>query len=104
MEFECSKTEEDSVKLEQSKLNSLQVDSETGQLIVGLPMVCYEISVVTGDERGAGTDANVSLTLFGENGDSGKRVLKQRFRNLFERGQTDHFTIEATDLGLYKFA
>lgn len=40
-----------------------------------LPLTHYKITVVTGDRRGAGTDANVFITLFGENGDSGKRQL-----------------------------
>ena len=28
----------------------------------------YEVVVATGDVRGAGTDANVFITMFGENG------------------------------------
>ena len=59
----------------------------------------YEVVVVTGDVRGAGTDANVSLTVYGDHGDTGKRELKQSFRDLFERNQTDRFQIEALDLG-----
>uniref|UniRef100_H2XQK4 PLAT domain-containing protein n=2 Tax=Ciona intestinalis TaxID=7719 RepID=H2XQK4_CIOIN len=59
----------------------------------------YEVTVVTADEKGAGTDANVKLTIYGENGDSGSRALKQRFRDLFERKQTDKFTLEILDLG-----
>ena len=55
--------------------------------------------VVTGDERGAGTDANVYITIYGTNGDTGKRELKQKFRDLFERGRTDKFQVEAIDLG-----
>lgn len=35
----------------------------------------YEVSVFTGDESGAGTDANVFLNIIGENGDSGERKL-----------------------------
>uniref|UniRef100_A0A3B4AXR7 PLAT domain-containing protein n=1 Tax=Periophthalmus magnuspinnatus TaxID=409849 RepID=A0A3B4AXR7_9GOBI len=59
----------------------------------------YEIIVITGDVKGAGTDANVFITLYGVNGDSGKRPLRQKFRNLFERGQTDRFVVEMLDLG-----
>lgn len=42
---------------------------------------------------GAGTDANVFLTLFGANGDSGELELKksETNRNKFERGKTDVF-------------
>ncbi|KAM4615981.1 lipoxygenase homology domain-containing protein 1 [Polymixia lowei] len=61
--------------------------------------VKYEIIVITGDVKGAGTDANVFITLYGVNGDSGKRQLRQKFRNLFERGQTDRFVLEMLDLG-----
>uniref|UniRef100_H2ZAW4 PLAT domain-containing protein n=1 Tax=Ciona savignyi TaxID=51511 RepID=H2ZAW4_CIOSA len=62
--------------------------------------VKYEVTVVTADEKGrSGTDSNVSLTIYGTNGDSGKRPLKQRFRDLFERKQTDKFTLEILDLG-----
>lgn len=57
----------------------------------------YEVSVVTGDVRGAGTDANVFIVLFGEDGDTGKVPLKtsRTSKNKFERGQTDVFTIDA---------
>lgn len=61
--------------------------------------VKYEIIVITGDVKRAGTDSNVYITIYGSNGDSGKRSLKQKFRNLFERGQTDHFILEMLDLG-----
>ena len=59
----------------------------------------YEVLVKTGDVKGAGTDANVDLIIYGENGDTGKRPLKQRFRDLFEKNQVDKFEIEALDLG-----
>nr|XP_019954598.1 PREDICTED: lipoxygenase homology domain-containing protein 1-like [Paralichthys olivaceus] len=61
--------------------------------------VKYEIIVITGDVKGAGTDANVFITVYGVNGDSGKRHLRQKFRNLFERGRTDRFVLEMLDLG-----
>lgn len=61
--------------------------------------VKYEIIVITGDEKGAGTDANVFVAIYGSNGDSGRRQLRQRFRNLFERGQTDRFLLEMLDMG-----
>lgn len=61
--------------------------------------VQYEIKVYTADVPHAGTDANVSMTLFGENGDTGARELKKKFRNLFEKGNMDNFKIEALDLG-----
>ncbi|KAM9307093.1 lipoxygenase homology domain-containing protein 1 [Pholidichthys leucotaenia] len=61
--------------------------------------VKYEIIVITGDEKGAGTDANVFITVYGTNGDSGCRQLRQKFRNLFEREQTDRFILEMLDMG-----
>uniref|UniRef100_A0A3P8XB79 PLAT domain-containing protein n=1 Tax=Esox lucius TaxID=8010 RepID=A0A3P8XB79_ESOLU len=61
--------------------------------------VKYEVIVITGDMKGAGTDSNVYITIYGTNGDSGKRPLKQKFRNLFEQGHTDRFVLEMLDLG-----
>lgn len=61
--------------------------------------VKYEIIIITGDVKGAGTDANVFITIYGVNGDSGQRHLRQKFRNLFERGRTDRFVLEMLDLG-----
>ena len=49
--------------------------------------------------KSAGTDANVSIILYGTLGDTGVRPLKQKGRNLFERGQVDEFVIECLDLG-----
>lgn len=83
--FECAKTIESFA----SKARSL------------VP-VKYEVIVVTGFEKGAGTDANVFITMFGSNGDSGKHTLKQKMRNLFERGKTNRFYIETLDLGEMK--
>ena len=47
------------------------------------------MKVYTGDERFAGTDANVFLTIYGENGDTGERALKDSSTNInkFERNQ-----------------
>ncbi|XP_061881566.1 lipoxygenase homology domain-containing protein 1-like isoform X1 [Entelurus aequoreus] len=64
-----------------------------------LVLVKYEILLTTGDVKDAGTDAKVYVTVYGVNGDSGKRHLRKRFRNLFERGHTDRFLVEMLDLG-----
>ncbi|TKS84776.1 Lipoxygenase -like proteiny domain-containing protein 1 [Collichthys lucidus] len=80
--FECTRTIESFV----SKARSL------------VP-IKYEIIVITGDQKGAGTDANVFITVYGTNGESGRRQLRQRFRNLFERDQTDRFMLEMLDMG-----
>ena len=43
---------------------------------------------------GSGTDANVWITIFGENGDSGTLPLKESNRsNKFERKQVDTFHV-----------
>ncbi|XP_070131738.1 lipoxygenase homology domain-containing protein 1 isoform X1 [Equus caballus] len=67
--------------------------------VQSLVPVKYEVIVTTGYEPGAGTDANVFITIFGANGDTGKRELKQKMRNLFERGSTDRFFLETLELG-----
>lgn len=48
----------------------------------------YTVSVMTGDVYGAGTDANVFLTIYGDLGDTGERKLSksETNRNKFERG------------------
>ena len=76
-------------------LNHLLISSLSTEL---LP-IQYEVKVYTGDIAHAGTDANVSINIFGENGDTGKRQLKKKFKDLFERGQVDDFKVEALDLG-----
>ena len=73
-------------------------------LVIGataLGTVKYEVTVITGDVKKAGTDANVHITIFGAHGDTGKRPLTQRFRDLFERNQKDVFVLEAIDLGVF---
>lgn len=87
----------------------------------------YKVSVRTGDMYGAGTDASVFLSIYGDLGDTGERKLakSENNKNKFERGQVpeegstvtigssmdqteslllcksqvDKFTIEAVDLG-----
>ena len=44
------------------------------------------VHTFTGDKRGAGTDANVVITIFGEEGDSGEHKLNN-VRNNFENGK-----------------
>lgn len=39
----------------------------------------YEVVTITGDERGAGTDANVFVTLFGEYGITPKVHLASKY-------------------------
>ena len=50
------------------------------------------MNVYTGNEKGAGTDANVFLTIFGDRGDTGERKLhkSETHRDKFEKGQVGH--------------
>ena len=61
----------------------------------------YEVAVVTGKKLGAGTDANVAITLCGSGGNSGKQALTKKhfLENLFERGKTDVFKLDLEDVG-----
>jgi len=45
-----------------------------------------------------GTDANVTIELFGENGTSGMQMIDNE-QNNFERNKTDVFGVQAPDLG-----
>ncbi|KAJ6662996.1 hypothetical protein lerEdw1_010817, partial [Lerista edwardsae] len=75
-----------------------QIDEEIDD---ALEMQTYRVTVFTGDVPGAGTDANVFLTIYGDLGDTGERQLSksQNNSNKFERAQTDVFKINAVDLG-----
>lgn len=54
----------------------------------------FEVTVVTGDKMFAGTDANVFITFYGNHGVSQRVPLKNRSKDLFERGKTDTFLVE----------
>ncbi|KAH3764217.1 hypothetical protein Pelo_3920 [Pelomyxa schiedti] len=58
----------------------------------------YRVSIKTGDRRGAGTDANVSIVVYGEKGESGTKKLEKP-GNCFERNKIDEFGFECQDLG-----
>ena len=49
----------------------------------------YEVYILTGDCRGAGTEADIKLTLFGDYGTSGERPLLKSMNHprKFRRGQ-----------------
>lgn len=52
------------------------------------PEIEYEVHVLTGNVWGAGTDANVYVSIYGERGDTGERHLKRSDHfNKFEKGQ-----------------
>ena len=52
-------------------------------------MFVYRVLVYTGDKFGAGTNANIFLNIFGEQGDTGDRPLEEskNNKNKFERNQ-----------------
>ena len=62
----------------------------------------YRIHVVTGDRRGAGTDANVYLTFFDTSGNKSKIIQpKTNFlKNDHERGSTTTIDVSADDIGI----
>ena len=66
---------------------------------VELSNVNYNIVVQTGNEFRCGTNANVFITIYGSNGDSGKQPLSQSKRDLFARNAKNNFELEAVDLG-----
>lgn len=51
-------------------------------------VIKYKVTVHTGKKLGAGTDANVFLNIFGEQGDTGERFLEKSStnKNKFEKG------------------
>ncbi len=59
----------------------------------------YKISIITGNVRDAGTDANVYLELFGDNGSTGDLKIPAKKEDL-ERGRTDVYTLRAKDVGI----
>jgi hypothetical protein len=61
------------------------------------PPKIYQVRTVTGSKMGAGTDANVYITIFGANGNTGRRSLSGRMMNCFERNQTDEFPLLVED-------
>ena len=59
----------------------------------------YKITVRTGDFRKAGTDADVYIIVFGDEGDSGQKYLDNKMENNFERNKEDIFTLKMASIG-----
>lgn len=57
-------------------------------------MIPYELTVVTGNVKEAGTDQVITLTVFGSNGKSAPIVL-DKLGDRFERGREDLIKVEA---------
>ncbi|XP_041351730.1 lipoxygenase homology domain-containing protein 1-like [Gigantopelta aegis] len=62
----------------------------------------YDVTVVTGKKRFAGTDAKVYLTIYGTEGSTNKIRLDATNEDPFERGKTDKFNIKVRDVGEIK--
>jgi len=94
----------------------LNPSNEDGQ--ASRPVITYRVTVETGDRRGilfrkkkkknfnsirlgAGTDANVFVELYGENGKTGEKILDGG-KKAFERSSKDVFGIESEDLGIIR--
>ena len=58
----------------------------------------YEITVWTGELRSAGTDANVFIQMYGENGKTEEYALRNKTDN-FETSQVDKFKVMT--MGIY---
>uniref|UniRef100_A0A183SZF7 PLAT domain-containing protein n=1 Tax=Schistocephalus solidus TaxID=70667 RepID=A0A183SZF7_SCHSO len=68
-------------------------------------LIIYRVVVKTSDLWGAGTQSSVNVTIVGEFGDTGPRLLwkaEDDSREPFQRGQTDVFYLEAVYLGELK--
>ncbi|KAK2149350.1 hypothetical protein LSH36_456g00035 [Paralvinella palmiformis] len=63
----------------------------------------YQVHMYTGTEVGADTDASVYVNLFGEFGDTGKRLMNRSDKKvMFQEGQIDKYELEAVNLGILK--
>ena len=71
---------------ESSKRIDNTVPRFSNKLFVFCVALRYVVSTYTGSVRGAGTDANVFVTIFGSNGDTGDRRLDNN-KNNFERNR-----------------
>ncbi|CAE1278375.1 unnamed protein product [Acanthosepion pharaonis] len=69
-----------------------------------LKATTYNIQIKTGDVRGAGTDANVFIKIFGIKDDTEifNLTTAENHTNKFERGHIDMFKINAADIGEIK--
>ncbi|XP_013861897.1 lipoxygenase homology domain-containing protein 1 [Austrofundulus limnaeus] len=90
----------------QNELLNYHTDSSDGYEDEYYKKKVYEVVTITGDVKGAGTDANVFVTLFGDFGVSPKVHLasntEKRSRTAFEKNKTDVFRIKTHNVGPLK--
>ncbi|CAF5099834.1 unnamed protein product, partial [Rotaria sp. Silwood1] len=87
-------------KTEDDKQIIRELPAEGPGISRSLPIVQYIVDVYTGNQTGAGTDANVFINIYGDYGDTGVRLLEYSLQNTdkFEKNQLDSFIIEAVTL------
>ena len=54
---------------------------------------CYEIIVVTGHRRNAGTRSNVHFVVVGDDNETDVRTFSDSHRQIFQRGSIDAFVM-----------
>jgi len=65
-----------------------------------MTLTTYDL-IITGDRRGAGTDANVSICIFGNSGDSGDVKLENKISQ-FSKNSMENFSITCGNVGINK--
>lgn len=80
-----------------SKKDGLRHEFEPS--VVGSGTGSYRLSVVTGQHKNAGTDANISVYIHGSDASSGPHPLRSSLTNKdkFEKGKTDIFEITVAE-------
>lgn len=70
-----------------------------GKQIGNAPREVYCVQIFTGKKTLAGTDANISMTIFGTRGATNKLKFVDHDKSLFEKGQRDSFEVSSKNLG-----
>ncbi|XP_032242915.2 uncharacterized protein LOC5517078 isoform X2 [Nematostella vectensis] len=65
----------------------------------GLQKATYTVNIFTGNVWGAGTDANILLTLYGTEGESDEFQIENEGQATFETGMIDTYKFECSYLG-----
>lgn len=61
-------------------------------------MIKYQVTITTGDLWNAGTDASVFVTLYGDRGDTGVRLLNRSKDKKFIKGEVSYTALTFTCL------
>ncbi|CAF4496641.1 unnamed protein product, partial [Rotaria sp. Silwood2] len=91
----------DSDQHDKQTIRELLPTNENENVLSNQKKITYLVHVFTGDKSGAGTDASVFLTIYGQYEDSGEHQLTKSKTNInkFERKQEDIFEVKAPALG-----